>query len=87
MSLTLSVLLIGYGVIITFFVIFAAVNLYHVFKFGFVDLPTFWATFLFLAVTALNIFIVWIFIQQIDWNTSLFMLDLFRQDLPADILF
>lgn len=69
-EISLSLLLIIYGILVLLFFVFALVNLYHLFAFGFLNFESYLVTFLFLAGTVLILFITYRLALQIDWSLS-----------------
>ncbi len=70
-EISMSVMLIAYGVLVLAFLIFAVVNLYHVLKFGFLGFESFFVTFIFIAGTILVLFITYKLGLEIDWTQTL----------------
>ncbi len=66
-EISLSVLLIGYGIFAVVFLVFAIINLYHMFNYGFLNFESFLMTFIFIAGTVLIFFITYELARQIDW--------------------
>lgn len=80
----LSFLLIPYGLFLLLFLIFAFFNIYHVFRFGFGELPLFFVTFVFMALSVLIIFISFQQISQIDLTEPLINLGQFgSSEIPT----
>lgn len=77
-----SVLLVPYAIFLLFFLIFALFNIYHVFRFGFGELTLFFATFGFIALSILIVFISFQMISAIDLNTPLINLGGLSSELP-----
>jgi hypothetical protein len=69
-EISMSVLLITYGILVLAFLIFALVNLYHVLKFGFLGFESFFVTFIFIAGTVLILFITYKLGLEIDWTQT-----------------
>jgi hypothetical protein len=69
-EISISIFLVIYGLALFLFVIFALINLYHLFKFGFISFTSFLATFLFLGATVLVLFITYKLGQSIDWSQT-----------------
>ncbi|MBD3360055.1 MAG: hypothetical protein GF365_05115 [Candidatus Buchananbacteria bacterium] len=70
-EISMSVLLIAYGVLVLAFLIFALVNLYHILKFGFLGFESFFVTFIFIAGTILVLFITYKLGVEIDWTQTI----------------
>jgi hypothetical protein len=69
-EISLSLLLIIYGIFVLLFFIFALANLYHLFAYGFLNFESYLVTFFFLAGTVLILFITYTLAIQIDWTLS-----------------
>jgi len=69
-EISLYVYLILYGILVGIFVIYAFVNLYHLFVYGFLSYLSFLMTFLFLAISILILFITYKYGLQIDWSQT-----------------
>ncbi len=69
-EISLSVLLIGYGIFALIFFVFAIINLYHMFNYGFLNFESFLMTFIFIAGTVLILFITYQLGSQIDWTQT-----------------
>jgi hypothetical protein len=70
LEISISTFLVIYGLAILLYVIFALVNLYHLFRFGFISFTSFLATFLFLGASVLILFITYKLGLAIDWNQT-----------------
>ncbi len=68
MEIPYSIFLYLYLGLIGLFALLAFFDLYHIARFGFVNGTTTTVTFVFLAVTALILFISYTELQQIDWS-------------------
>lgn len=73
-TISLSALLIVYGIFLLFFVIFAFVNLYHLIAYGFLSFESYFMTFIFLAGTILILFITYKYGIEINWDKTFFEL-------------
>ncbi len=71
MTFTLSWLLIVYFIFLICFVFFSLINIYHLVRYGVLNFTTFLATFLYLAVTLVIIFISWQYLSQINWQQTI----------------
>ena len=69
-EISLSILLIIYGIFVLLFFLFALANLYHLFAFGFLNFESYFVTFIFLAGTVLILFITYALASQIDWTVT-----------------
>jgi len=74
MTFSLYFLLIIYSIFFVVWLIFSLVAIYHMLRFGFLDITTFFMTFIFIAVSAVILFYSSNFFSQIDWtlNVSMF---------------
>ena len=70
-EISLLVLLIPYGILVAIFLLFAIINLYHMFTFGFLNFESFFMTFLFIAGIILILFITYELAMAIDWTQTL----------------
>jgi hypothetical protein len=68
MSITLSILLYLYLALVLIWLIGCLVAIFHVLKFGFKNLITYVATFIFMAGTILILLATLNFILAVDWN-------------------
>jgi len=69
-EISLYVYLIPYGILVVIFAIYALVNLYHLFVYGFLSYLSFLMTFLFLAGAILVLFITYKYGLKIDWSQT-----------------
>jgi len=69
-EISLSVFLIAYGIFIALFLIFAIINLYHMFTWGFLNFESFFMTFILVAGTVLILFITYELAKEIDWTQT-----------------
>jgi hypothetical protein len=69
-EISISTYFIIYGLALALFIIFALINLYHLFRFGFLSFTSFFMTFLFLGTSVLVIFITYKLGQNIDWTQT-----------------
>ncbi|OGY42816.1 MAG: hypothetical protein A2Y67_03785 [Candidatus Buchananbacteria bacterium RBG_13_39_9] len=69
-EISLYIFLILYGAALALFVIFALINIYHLFRFGFLSFFSFFVTFLFLAGVILILFITYELGAKIDWSQT-----------------
>ncbi len=69
--ITVAVLLIPLVLFLIIFFIFSAFNIYHVFRFGFGDIPLFFATFGYIALSVITIFVSFQLLSQVDWSTPI----------------
>ena len=69
-AVPLSVFLIPYAIFFIIFVAFVWVDIHHLVLFGSFDVPSFFATFLFLAVSAYLLFMTWNLLLPADWSAS-----------------
>jgi hypothetical protein len=76
MSLTLSIFLYIYYAILSVWLVFSLVAVYHMFKFGFKNFITFTTTFTYMAISAVILLSSFGYISQVDWQTELFNLQL-----------
>lgn len=73
-TISLSALLIVYGIMAALFIIFAFINLYHLIAYGFLSFESYFMTFIFIAGTVLILFITYKYGIEIDWDKTLFTL-------------
>jgi hypothetical protein len=71
-TIPLFIFLIIYLALIFVCFIFLLFNLYHLFKFGILDLETVFVSFFFLAVLAIIVFVSYQQIVKIDWQQPFF---------------
>lgn len=71
MNLPLAILLIPYAFLILCFFVFAFFNLFHMIVYGYISASSFMATFLFLAGTAIIIYLSYSLGMGIDWSTPI----------------
>ncbi len=71
--MTIAILLIPAGLFLLLFAFFSFVALYHMVRFGEKNFLTFVITFLYIAVSAIILFIAWMALQTIDWSAPLFV--------------
>lgn len=69
-EISLYTFLIIYGLTLLLFFIFVAINLYHLFQFGFLSYLSFMMTFILLAGITLILFITYKLGAQIDWSQT-----------------
>lgn len=69
--ITLSILLIPYGIFLLIYGVAALFNLYHVFKFSFGDKKIFASTFFFISVSVVIIFLTYQSFMLVDWSTPI----------------
>ncbi len=69
-EISISTYFIIYGLALALFVIFALINLYHLFRFGFLSFTSFLMTFIFLGVSVLLLFITYKLGLEIDWTQT-----------------
>ena len=69
-EVSISVYLILYGIMVAIFVIFAIINLYHLFAFGFLSFQSFFMTFIFLGGTVLILFVTYKWGLKLDWSQT-----------------
>jgi len=70
MSFTLNIFLYIYYFTLAVWVILFLAIIYHMFKFGLKTFMTFFLTFIFVAVAILLLNTSYIYISQIDWNST-----------------
>lgn len=73
MIFKLSILLIPYLLFLLLWFVFSIIAVYHMMKFGFKNFTTFFATFIFVAVSLTLLIISYNFLIQIDWDISVLM--------------
>ena len=71
MGIPLSIFLIPYAVILIIYFVFSFFSLYHMFRFGVTNFTTFFMSFIYIAVSAIIIFVSYNFIAGIDWQRDL----------------
>ncbi|MDP3985285.1 MAG: hypothetical protein Q8P82_00840 [bacterium] len=64
----LSIILIPYGLFLMGFFFFTFVNVYHLIRFGVGGFVGFFTVFLFFGVSALLLFITYMYAMEIDWT-------------------
>ncbi len=69
-EISLSAILIPYGILVALFLLFALINFYHMFKYGFLNFESFFMTFLFIAGIILILFITYKLAMEIDWTQT-----------------
>lgn len=77
MSFPISIFLYLYYGFLFFWLIFSLVGIFHILKFGFKTFGTFFATFAYMAVSAIILFITFNFINQTDWTVQIMFGNLF----------
>lgn len=70
-DISLYTFLIVYGALVLIFLIFAIINLLHLFAFGFLNFESFFMTFIFLGGIILILFITYKLGLKIDWSQTL----------------
>jgi len=68
MSFPLSIFLIIYFIFLVIFILFSYFDIYHLLKFGTLNITNFLVTFIYLGGSILIIFISWQYLSQIDWQ-------------------
>jgi hypothetical protein len=79
-----SFLLILYLIAVAIVLIYALINLYHVFRYGRMDAPTYFMTGLFVAGFLVILFISSTAITQIDWSQTIDLLGAFSPNSGAN---
>ncbi len=69
--MALSILLWIYIAFAVGIFIYVLLNLYHIFRFGKFDAPTYFMTGLFLAGYIFILFVSYVYIREIDWQTPI----------------
>jgi len=74
MTFPLYIFLIIYFIFLLIWLIFSFIGVYHMLKFGFLNLTTFFVIFIFIAVSFLILIASYKYLSQIDWrmNISIF---------------
>ncbi|MDD5340939.1 MAG: hypothetical protein PHC97_00705 [Patescibacteria group bacterium] len=70
LEVSITTYLVIYGISLALFFLYALINLYHLFRFGFLSFTSFLATFLFLGATVLLLFITYKLGLPIDWTQT-----------------
>lgn len=70
-SISLSALLIPFGLAVAFFVVLAFINVYHLVHYGATTGVSFLVTFLFLAGGVFVLFFTWQELRDVDWSQSM----------------
>lgn len=83
-SLTLSVFLIPYGIVILFFAVFAAINIHHLIRYAATTKVSFVVTFVFLAGSVFLLFFSWSTLHKIDWQQEIGVKTPFSQGQEID---
>jgi len=71
MEITYSVILYIYLGLVALFIIFSFFDLYHVVRFGFLNSTTVGMTFVFIAGSAILLFISYTYLRDIDWSQKI----------------
>lgn len=71
MEIPYSVILYVYLGLVGLFIIFCLVDLYHVVRFGFLNSTTVGMTFVFIAGSAILLFISYTYLKDIDWSQQI----------------
>ena len=69
--MTISLFLLPYALLVFIFIFFSFVAFYHLTAFGIKNLPTFFITFAFVAISTIILHQSWAAISQIDWSYPL----------------
>lgn len=80
MDIPYSILLYVFIGLISLYLILSIFDLYHIARFGFLNQTTMTVTFVFLAVTALILFVSYTELRQIDWSETITI------NLPVSII-
>ena len=73
MEISLTILLIPYGIALFVFGIFAFFSLYHMFKYGFVSFPAYIMTFIFLGGIVMVLYLTYALAIQLNWSDFLYI--------------
>jgi len=70
-----SIFLIPYLLFLLCWLIFSLIAIFHMFKFGFKNFTTFFATFIFVAISILLLATSYNYLNQIDWGINITILE------------
>lgn len=73
MELSLTILLIPYGIALIIFAVFSFFALYHMTKYGFMSFYSFFMTFIFLAGITMVLYLTFALGAQLDWSDFLYI--------------
>ena len=73
--MSLSLILIPYGLLLAIFAIFSIVSLLHLVRYGSRTFFSFFVTFIYLAGTVLLLYSTAFLLSDVDWATSLIQLE------------
>jgi hypothetical protein len=83
MAVSLSIFLIFYGVFLLVWLIFSLVAYYHMFRYGFKSLTTYFSSFIYLAVSLSILAATYYYGSEIDWNFKVIIFkELLNPQLP-----
>ena len=68
--------------LVAIFLFLSALSLYHLLKFGGLDIAAIFVALLYLFITAAILLIAWNFISQINWQDGISLTSQFKYDQP-----
>ncbi|MDD4901415.1 MAG: hypothetical protein PHS62_04955 [Patescibacteria group bacterium] len=71
MTLTIIIFLYAYLLFVLVWLVFSLIALYHIIKYGQISFTSSIATFSYLAVSALILYVSYQYLSQIDWSVAL----------------
>lgn len=71
LTFPLLLILIPYALFFLLFIIFVWINIYHIVLFGSMSATSFFATFIFLGVSAYILFLTWDLLAVVDWGAKI----------------
>jgi len=82
MTFPLYIFLIIYLVFLLGWLIFSFIAIYHMFKYGFLNLTTFFTVFVYIVVSFLMLAVSYKYLSQVDWQTNVTLFgDLFDLEI------
>jgi hypothetical protein len=84
MEFPLYIILIPYLIFILVWFIFSLVALYHMFKFGFKNITTYFTSFLYVLIATGMLAVSYIYLNELDWTVKISVLNnILNFDLPS----
>lgn len=82
MAFPLSILLVLFGIVVIFFLVFSFFNIYHALRYGYATAVNVTVLIVYVLVSGVLLVVAGTYVSIIDWSSPISMLEIFKELAP-----